>query len=433
MIWVMNAPSTDALSVGVAYVPDAQVADFQTVTYDTIMQNRDVVVFTRKQTGPVIMDFSELKSAQFKKYNTESDTTSTMSKRASYQGIVYGFYNASDTSATTVYGEMLMEFELQLYNRTPDYGFTLVLRDPLLVGEIARLLQAYVENEIRCAERAERRKMMGGWDQKDEKLMIVFNQDPAWRAGITNKLLGRYESQLRDALQFAKIKQLPRDGPGPGAVAKVSIVASDPGNIVPYEVNVDAVGHMQGDIGILRVGGNSIVGLPVPVNVAQIAGSTTTHIGGLMSIDVGSVGGGAQTGTVLQTDTTRVGGSAVAASGGVQTINGSVNATAVGTYGVSFSSPPQVKIVGASGGNVANVSTSGSLQTVVSATESKGLDEDLKKVDDELSRVGLTVRNYQEEFAKLNRPKEEFADWVIFRSRKDVQSASRAMGPSPRK
>lgn len=137
LIMVMNAPSTDSYGVGIAFVPDPQIGSFQTVSYATIQQNKDIVTFTRKQTGPVTLDVSELRTAQFQKYNTESDTTSDMSKRASYQGIFYGFYNAADAATNTTYGDMLMEFELDLYNRAPDFGFTLQLRCPVL-AEIGR-------------------------------------------------------------------------------------------------------------------------------------------------------------------------------------------------------------------------------------------------------------------------------------------------------
>jgi hypothetical protein len=137
-IFPMNASSTDTQNMVIAYQPDPAISTFQTLTYDTLQQSTDLFVGSRKQlNGPIVMALTMLNKSQFKKYNTEVDTTDSMSIRACRQGAVYGLFDATDNTGLK-YGDIVMEYELELYDRSPDYGFNVqishlpVLRDEIL-------------------------------------------------------------------------------------------------------------------------------------------------------------------------------------------------------------------------------------------------------------------------------------------------------------
>lgn len=77
----------------------------------------------RKAPTPLALTVRELSNNGQKRYHCEQNTTTAADIQQSTQGIIFGFFSANDASGTQ-YGDLLIEFELELYDRLPDYGFT---------------------------------------------------------------------------------------------------------------------------------------------------------------------------------------------------------------------------------------------------------------------------------------------------------------------
>lgn len=168
IICPMNASSTDTQNMAIAYLPDPASATFTTIDYNTMQQATDLFVGSRKQlNGPVVIHLTMLNKAQFKKYNTEIDTTDSMSIRACRQGVIYGIFDATDT-ANLKYGDIVMEYELELYDRCPDYGFTVQITDLPLLSRIQREMVKIISEQ----------KSRGDSDESIEKRL------PRWKSQL---------------------------------------------------------------------------------------------------------------------------------------------------------------------------------------------------------------------------------------------------------
>jgi len=246
-IFVMNAPSTDSLGVAVAYEPDSAIADFQTVTVETIAQTTDYMQFTRKQMGPVIWDLTKLKATEFKKFATEVDTTSSSSKRMTIQGVCYFYYTASDTATTTVYGDVLMEYQLSLYNRAPDYGFTISIPDRLFARLIWEKVEEYLNEMLRARHQKWARDRLG-IDEKSLPLIDVAtetNRDWAVeRLQTIQRYVNRYNSTKRAAALLRDPFPItaPKARVFPQVCAITDAVYYDLGGVKDVNTNTAAIG-----------------------------------------------------------------------------------------------------------------------------------------------------------------------------------------------
>lgn len=174
LIIPMNASSTDTQNMAIAYLPDPASSTFATIDYTTMQQATDLFVGSRKQlNGPIVINITMLNKAQFKKYNTEIDTTDSMSIRACRQGVIFGIFDAVD-SANLKYGDVVMEYELELYDRCPDYGFTLQVSDLPMLSRIQKML----------IETVSEHKSRGDSDESVERKL------PRWKSQL--RQLDRY-------------------------------------------------------------------------------------------------------------------------------------------------------------------------------------------------------------------------------------------------
>jgi len=356
----MNAPSTDGIGIRMAYLPDASIGSFQTITSDTIQQSRDFMSFSRKQQGDIIFDVTQLKTGQFKKYNTELDTSSSVSIRNCQQGILYFFFDVPDVSASQKFGDCLIEFELALMDRAPDYGFTLQVRDRLAALAFAGILKSrYLSMRDEYIAKRKRELTLAGVfgpvgaygpgtenKENDEKAFTMAVSDSVVnvtdiRAYMEHSLVASFSRTMK-ALQAFIVNDTPTK-PEP---AQMQVIGFN-GN----QLNVDSAGDII----------SHVVGLTtnsVPVNLVQVGSSTVpVDSSGRMLTDIGGVGGF----DVDQAVNGRIGVDLRSVNG--QTVGMNNNAIAVA-------------IKDNTANRFAAVSTSSSLQTVVSATLDEETDPD---------------------------------------------------------
>jgi len=203
IIFIMNAPSTDALGVGCAFSPDPAIADFQTVTAASIKTSKDYFSFTRKEPKPIMWSITRtLKDVQYQKLNTEYDSTSSASKRQTLNGIFYFFFSANDTSATTVYGDVLIKFSLKLMNREPDYGFNISIVDNKWALWVWTQIQQRMEHELKQHHASWTKKKLG-IEQKGENpwdaSVAEVTDWPTERNNYVMKRINRYRATSRQA------------------------------------------------------------------------------------------------------------------------------------------------------------------------------------------------------------------------------------------
>jgi hypothetical protein len=203
IIFIMNAPSTDALGVACAFSPDPAITDFQTITSTSIKTSKDYFSFTRKEMKPIVWSITRtLKDVQYAKLNTEYDSTSSASKRQTLNGILFFFFSANDTSTTTVYGDVLIKFVLKLMNREPDYGFTVSIMDNKWAKWIWDQIQQRMEGELKEHHAIWTKKKLG-IDQKGENPWDAsVSEVPDWpteRNNYVMKRINRYRATSRQA------------------------------------------------------------------------------------------------------------------------------------------------------------------------------------------------------------------------------------------
>lgn len=143
--FVSNMPSTDTYRQAFAYFPDSAIADFATVNFSTMQSTQDSVVTSRRQNCTLAVTPYTGSKVWF----TEIDATSSASKRQTEQGILYSILNANEVTTQTT-GEVLVEYVLDLYGRSPDYNFSLGFRTREAASEALRLL---TENKVEICRR----------------------------------------------------------------------------------------------------------------------------------------------------------------------------------------------------------------------------------------------------------------------------------------
>jgi hypothetical protein len=136
-----------------AFISDAAaptfVTSFSAISLQGVADSTVIPVWT--QGGMVVKNLG-LKSNL---YYTEYDSTSSASVRASCQGIIMGQWNtapgASDAAVNTV-GEVIIHYVLDLYDRAPDYGFTMSV-DPSVGKEALELLYLTYRDKVSRRDR----------------------------------------------------------------------------------------------------------------------------------------------------------------------------------------------------------------------------------------------------------------------------------------
>lgn len=274
LIIPMNASSTDTYNMAIAYLPDPASSTFATIDYNTMQQATDLFVGGRKQLyGPIVIDVTMLNKAQFKKYNTEIDTTDSMSIRACRQGVFFGIFDAVD-SANLKYGDIVMEYELELYDRCPDYGFTLQVSDLPLIAKIQKDMVRIVEEH----------KSRGDSDESIEKRL------PRWKSQL--RQIDRY---VRSHLPSADDSRLGTVTclSGPNGANSAMVIAGG------FERGGSAGGYSIGSLGAMQfaqgagdvatgtghpvVGVHTVIGSSVGIVPASTSVGTTAGMSDLTS------------------------------------------------------------------------------------------------------------------------------------------------------
>lgn len=119
------ATATNALSFALAYIDDPAVASYQTLTYTSIQSSRWSVVGNTYKRCFLPVAFGNNKSKE--PYFSENDSTSDASYRQTLQGIFVCFLAANANATQTTIGNFVVHYVMDLYERSPDYGFTFSL------------------------------------------------------------------------------------------------------------------------------------------------------------------------------------------------------------------------------------------------------------------------------------------------------------------
>jgi len=227
------------VSAAVAHFVDPQIGSFQTIDYTSLQSSTDMFEFQVVQPfGPLTWTLKNITDTQAKWLNTELDSASDTSTRMCCQGIIYGFYDqamAASTGTLTKLGDVLIEYELKLKDRSPDYGFT------MQVGDL-KLLQDMRETIIKRVER----------DQKDCKDPKDLND--------LNRYMKKFKStmlHLDRTLKQPEVKvQL---GPPVTTIADPTY-AGDPTKLATVSGGVLSVsaGSSAMDVNITKIGGTAV-------------------------------------------------------------------------------------------------------------------------------------------------------------------------------
>lgn len=124
-IWLEYTPligSTQSGGFAIGVVKgDGSADSAATMTYSSVQDIEDSMKsnFPTKATMKVELPGDEL-------YYTEQDSTSIASRRLTQQGQIIGYPNASSIGALTM-GDLRVFYELELYYRSADYGFSVAL------------------------------------------------------------------------------------------------------------------------------------------------------------------------------------------------------------------------------------------------------------------------------------------------------------------
>lgn len=143
--FISNEPSTDTFRQAFAYFPDSAIASFATVNFSTMQSTQDSVVTSRRQNCTLV----STPYTGAKVWFTEIDSASSASLRQTEQGVLYSFLNANETTTHTS-GEVLIEYVLDLYGRSPDYAFTMAFRD---AATARRALRCMDDNKVEICKR----------------------------------------------------------------------------------------------------------------------------------------------------------------------------------------------------------------------------------------------------------------------------------------
>jgi len=273
LMFVSNYPSTDTNGMAVAFFPDPTIATYQSPTYESIQNQQDVIAFSRKQENVTVLDIGRTLGKNGKdKFHTELDTATAAGVRQSVQGVWYGFFQGNDSTNTTG-GEVLLDFELELIDRTSDYGFTVEARDREMAAALFKAVK-----DVESKRFAEFFK-----DDKDVKAEKDLGEDKMAKWLAVRNALTRGRHRLERELGTF-MRSPPTSGTNP--LYAVTMVRDSLGN------NIDA-----GPSGLLRTAiyatNNNDSGTFLPVGATDGAASTVA-----ISTRVLGIAGGATTGPV---------------------------------------------------------------------------------------------------------------------------------------
>jgi hypothetical protein len=143
--FISNMPASDTFRQAFAYFPDSAIATFSTVNFSTMQSTQDSVVTPRRQNCTLVASPYTGSKVWF----SEIDATSSASLRQTEQGVLYSYLNANETATQTT-GEVLLEYVLDLYGRSPDYNFSLGFPNPATAVKALQLLD---ENKVQVCRR----------------------------------------------------------------------------------------------------------------------------------------------------------------------------------------------------------------------------------------------------------------------------------------
>jgi len=174
----LNYPFTDTVGFALSYTADPAQAGYQTQSYSSIQGNKDNIVRTRKANTVAVLNLTQLQAGVNKKFYTEADVTNSSTTRLTNQGEINMFFSAMDSSNTNG-GEVLIVYELELSDRTSDYGFTMVIRD----RQIATLLvEALLREEDRRFHKffEKDKDVKGEKDLSPDQTALWFSERAKW-------------------------------------------------------------------------------------------------------------------------------------------------------------------------------------------------------------------------------------------------------------
>jgi hypothetical protein len=251
-----------------AHFQDPRIGSFQTLSYSSLQNGNDAFNFQVVQPfGPLTWKLKQLGATQVKWLNTEQDATSSASDRMCCQGAIYGFYSSTVNATAGTIGDLLIEYELELKERSPDYGFTMQIGDKKLLREVGKVIEDYVSKDFK--------------DSKDEKDINFY--------------MKAYRSTMKHLKTVAEIGDQKF---GSAAAPIVTIVdrtynPSVPDTTLMASVSAGSMACGSGtgtqDVNIKQVHGATLGQNQLPVDIRLINGVTPTTSDGNIGIDVKKV------------------------------------------------------------------------------------------------------------------------------------------------
>jgi len=134
-----GCPTTTSGQGFMAYIHDPMISSFQSPSYGTLQSAEDSLAMIPFESCSMNVN---LRGKEDTTYYTEIDSVSTPGIRQTEQGTFYAFAQTNG-SAAVAWGTMQIEFEMELYDPSPDYGFTLTLPDQVMITMLP-VLQDYM-------------------------------------------------------------------------------------------------------------------------------------------------------------------------------------------------------------------------------------------------------------------------------------------------
>jgi len=136
-----GCPTTTLNQAFMAYVHDPSIASFQTIDYTNIQSAEDSQAILPFESVTMKVN---LKGKEDATYFTEIDSANQEGVRQTEQGALIGkALNINGTGSDIIWGTIQIEYEMELYDPSPDYGFTFTLPDKVII-DLLPLLSPYM-------------------------------------------------------------------------------------------------------------------------------------------------------------------------------------------------------------------------------------------------------------------------------------------------
>lgn len=138
LIFMTNAPTSQAGSMSLAIVNDPDIDTFAVSNYQTIMQCVPMVNFPSRTNGMLDYHYTGPDT-----WFSEFVSTTASDERFTAQALVYGLGDGTASQRNVVVGNFVIEYIIDCYQPVQDLGFTLSAKTPSQIKELKELKKRF--------------------------------------------------------------------------------------------------------------------------------------------------------------------------------------------------------------------------------------------------------------------------------------------------